>query len=104
MSISGVFKEKEFSTLKIMSCYEIMKNKDMNLNYNLNEADCDLNYEKYFSKNYINNIFLLSFEAPIYTIDTKGSLRKVEHQNELRFEVVQNKKISYMIETKYVVV
>ena len=104
MSISGVFKEKEFSTLKIMSCYEIMKNKDIDWPFNFNESDCDVNYENYLNKNYINNNYLMSFDSPIYTVDRKGSLRKVENQNELRFEVSSNKKVSYVMDTKYVVV
>ena len=92
MSISGVFKEKEFSTLKIMSCREIKKHRDIEWSNFLNESTCDLDYEKYFEKNYINENFLLSFDAPIYTVDRKGSLRRVEHQNELRFKVQNNKK------------
>ena len=103
MSLSGVFKEKEFSTLKIMSCREIMKNKDIDWPNKFNETSCDLNYEKYYNE-YFSNNYLLSFYAPIYTIDRKGSLRKIEHQNELRFIVHQNKKISYVMDTKYVVV
>jgi hypothetical protein len=104
MSISGVFKEKEFSTLKIMSCREIKKHRDIEWSNFLNESTCDLDYEKYFEKNYINENFLLSFDAPIYTVDRKGSLRRVEHQNELRFKVQNNKKIAYNMETKYIVV
>ena len=103
MSISGVFKEKEFSTLKIMSCKEIMKNKDIDWPFNFNESNCDVNYDNYLYKKYINNNYLLSFDAPIYTVDRKGSLRKVEHQNELEFKVSSNKKISYVMDTKYVV-
>ena len=104
ISISGVFKEKEFSSLKIMSCREIKKNKGIDWANKFNEATCDLNYEKYFYKNYISNNYLLSFDAPKYTVDRKGNLRKIEHQNELRFKVDKNKKISYIMDTKYVVV
>ena len=103
MSLSGVFKEKEFSTLKIMLCREIMKNKDVDWPNKFNTTSCDLNYEKYYNEDFSNN-YLLSFYAPIYTIDRTGSLRKIEHQNELRFIVHQNKKISYIMDTKYVVV
>jgi hypothetical protein len=46
----------------------------------------------------------LSFDAPLYTVDRKGNLRKIEHQNELRFSVGKNKRISYMMDSKYVVV
>ena len=104
MSISGVFKEKEFSSLKIMSCREIKKNKDVDWANDFNEATCDLNYEKYLYKNYSKNNYLLSFDAPKYTVDRKGNLRKIEHHNDLRFKVNQNKKISYIMDTKYVVV
>ena len=104
MAISGVFKEKEFSTLKIMSCREIKKNKDVDWPNELNETSCDLNYEKYLYKKYSFNNYLLSFDAPLYTVDRKGNLRKIEHQNDLRFNVTQNKKISYMMDSKYVVV
>ena len=104
MSISAVFKEKEFSTLKIMSCSDIKKMKDVEWESPSNETTCDLNYQNYFSKNYKSNSYLLSFDAPNYTIDRKGSLRKVPHQNELRFKVIKNKKISYLMKTKYVVI
>ena len=104
MSISDVFKEKEFSTLKIMSCSDIKKMKDVDWESPFNETTCDLNYQKYLSKDYKSNSYLLSFDAPNYTIDRKGSLRKVPHQNELRFKVIKDKKISYLMETKYVVI
>ena len=47
---------------------------------------------------------MISFEAPLYTVNRKGNLRKIEHQNELRFSFAQNKRISYMMDSKYVVV
>ena len=104
MSISDVFKEKEFSTLKIMSCSEIKSKKEVSWASSFNETTCDPNYHNYFSKNYKSNSYLLSFDAPNYTIDRKGSLRRVPHQNELFFKVLKNKKISYLMETKYVVI
>ena len=104
MSISDVFKEKEFSTLKIMSCNDIKNKKEVSWASSFNETTCDSNYQNYFSRNYKSNSFLLSFDAPNYTIDRKGSLRKVPHQNELTFKVIKNKKISYLMETKYVVI
>ena len=104
MSLSGVFKEKEFSTLKIMSCREIIKNTDIDWPNEFNETNCDINYENFLYRNDFPNNYLLSFDAPIYTIDRKGSLRKIEHQNELRFVINQNKKLSYVMDTKYVVV
>ena len=104
MSISDVFKEKEFSTLKIMSCSDIKKMSEVYWASPFNETTCDVNYENYLSKNYKSNSYLLSFDAPNYTIDRKGRLRKVPHQNELSFQVIKNKKISYLMETKYVVI
>ena len=104
MSISDVFKEKEFSTLKIMSCSEIKQMKEVIWAEAFNETTCDINYNKYLSKDYKSNSYLLSFDAPNYTIDRKGSLRKVPHQNELRFNVIKNRTISYIMETKYVVI
>jgi hypothetical protein len=104
MSISDVFKEKEFSSLKIMSCSEIKKMQEVVWADYLNETTCDINYEKYLSKDYKSNSYLLSFDAPNYTIDRKGRLRKVPHQNELIFDVIRNKTISYVMETKYVVI
>ena len=104
MSISGVFKEKEFSRLKIMSCREIMKNRDVIWPNDSNETTCDLNYEKFLYKNYIYNNYLLLFNAPIYTIDRKGSLRKVENQNELRFQINPKIQLSYIMDTKYIVI
>jgi hypothetical protein len=104
VSISDVFKEKEFSTLKIMSCSDIKKKSEVYWASQFNETTCDVNSQNYLTKNYKSNSYLLSFDAPNYTIDRKGRLRKVPHQNELRFKVKQNKKISYLMETKYVVI
>ena len=104
VSISDVFKEKEFSTLKIMSCSEISNMEEVYWASPFNETTCDINYKNYLSKNYKSNSFLLSFDAPNYTIDRKGSLRKVPHHNELRFKVVKDKKLSFLMETKYVVI
>ena len=104
MSISDVFKEKEFSSLKIMSCSDIKKKSEVNWASQFNETTCDINYQKYLTKNYKSNSYLLSFDAPNYTIDRKGRLRQVPHQNELRFKVIKDKIISYIMETKYVVI
>ena len=103
MSISDVFKEKEFSTLEIMSCSEINKKKDVIWGSALNKTTCHEHYENYLSKN-VSNSFLLSFDAPNYAIDRKGRLVKVPHQNQLRFKFIKNKKMSYIMETKYVVI
>ena len=103
MSISDVFKEKEFSTLKII-CAEIKQKKEVDWASPFNESTCDLNYQNYLKKNFMSETFLLSFDAPNYTIDRKGRLIKVPHQNELSFKILENKKISYLMETKYVVI
>ena len=104
MSISDVFKEKEFSTLKLMSCADIKKEKNVVWASAFNETTCDSNSNNYLSKNYKSNSYLLSFDAPNYKIDRKGGLKKVPHHNDLRFKVIKNKKISYLMETKYVVI
>lgn len=104
MSISDVFKEKEISSLKIMSCEEIMKNPNMGWESRENATTCDINYQKYFNKDYKYDSYLFSFDTPIYTVDRKGTLHKVPHQNELRFKVTQNKNVVYAMDTKYVVI
>ena len=104
MSISDEKKKKEFSTLKIMSCAEIKQKKEVDWASPFNESTCDLNYQNYLKKNFMSETFLLSFDAPNYTIDRKGRLIKVPHQNELSFKILENKKISYLMETKYVVI
>ena len=104
MSISDVFKEKEFSTLKIMSCADIKQMREVDWASPFNESTCDLNYHNYFKKKFMSSTFLLSFDAPNYTIDRKGQLIKVPHQNELIFQVLEDKTVSYLMETKYVVI
>ena len=104
MSIKDVFKEKEFSTLKLMSCADIKQQNKVEWASYDNEMTCDINYEKYFSKNFNSNSFLLSFDAPNYSIDRKGGLIKVPHQNKLNFKVILDKKFTYLMETKYVVI
>ena len=104
MSIKDVFKEKEFSTLKIMSCADIKQQKKVDWESYDNEMSCNINYENYFKKEFLSNSFLLSFDAPNYSVDRKGGLIKVPHQNKLIFNVIQDKKITYLMETKYVVI
>ena len=104
ISISDVFKEKEFSSLKIMSCADIKQMKGVDLASPFNKSNCDLNYHRYFKKKFRSDTFLLSFDAPNYAIDRKGRLIKVPHQNELSFRVLEGKKISYLMETKYMVI
>ena len=92
MSIKDVFKEKEFSTLKIMSCADIKQQKKVDWESYDNEMSCNINYENYFKKEFLSNSFLLSFDAPNYSVDRKGGLIKVPHQNKLIFNVIQDKK------------
>ena len=47
---------------------------------------------------------MLSFDAPNYSVDRKGGLIKIPHQNKLNFKVILDKKFSYLMETKYVVI
>ena len=82
----------------------LRKKSEVNWASQFNETTCDINYQKYLTKNYKSNSYLLSFDAPNYTIDRKGRLRQVPHQNELRFKVIKDKIISYIMETKYVVI
>jgi len=129
MHISDVFKEKEFSTLKIISCNELLKNEltkwpqesesiEKNENNNIqnnnssefdNSASmCLPEYENYFSflnkNNLKENSFIFSFDTPIYTVDRKGDLHKVPHLNQFNFRVKQNFHSSYSMDTKYVVI
>ena len=104
MSISDVFKEKTKSSLKIMSCKELQNIQNIEWVSPRNATSCDSNFERYFINNYVSNNYLFSFDAPIYTVDRKGNLQKVSHQNELRFKVENNKKFSFVMDTKYVVI
>ena len=129
MHISDVFKEKEFSTLKIISCNELLKNEftkwpfekksaEKNENNNIindnsfefdNSASmCLPEYENYYSflskNNLEENSFIFSFDTPIYTVDRKGDLHKVPHLTQLNFRVKQNFHSSYSMDTKYVVI
>ena len=128
MHISDVFKEKEFSTLKIISCNELLKNEftkwpqesnsieknENNIqNNSRSEFDnsatmCLPEYENYFSflkkNNLKENSFIFSFDTPIYTVDRKGDLHKVPHLTQFNFRVKQNFHSSYSMDTKYVVI
>ena len=107
LGISDVFKEKEFSFLKIISCEDLLKNPDTNWpiideNSNNTFIECNTNYN-YFSQ-YEQNNFYFSFDTPIYTIDRKGNLKKVPHETELHFSLNKNQILSYSLDTKYVVI
>ena len=127
MHISDVFKEKEFSTLKIISCNELLKNEftkwpkennniEKNENNIQNNSISEINntsmclpeYENYFSflskNNLKENSFIFSFDTPIYTVDRKGDLHKVPHLTQFNFKVKQNFHSSYSMDTKYVVI
>ena len=129
MHISDVFKEKEFSTLKIISCNELLKNEftkwpqektsmdknedsniqnDYSLDFDNSASMCLPEYENYFSflnkNNLKENSFIFSFDTPIYTVDRKGDLHKVQHLTQFNFRVKQNFHSSYSMDTKYVVI
>ena len=132
--ISDVFKEKEFSSLKIISCNELLK-KEKNVlwpktenvdgdDYNNKEIKenvfeifdefdnspemCLTENKKYFEnvKKYnLENIdFVFSFDTPIYTVDRKGALHKTQHLTKLNFNVKQNYFYKYSMDLNYVVI
>ena len=124
--ISNVFKEKEFSSLKIISCYELLKNdntkwpKENHIEGNENNGNdietendnsfdnsasmCIPEYDNYFTNIKNENSFIFSFDTPIYTVDRKGDLHKVPHLTQLKFKVNENYFASYLMDTKYVVI
>ena len=124
--ISNVFKEKEFSSLKIISCYELLKNdntkwpKENHIEGNENNGNdietendnsfdnsasmCLPEYDNYFTNIKNENSFIFSFDTPIYTVDRKGDLHKVPHLTQLKFKVNENYFASYLMDTKYVVI
>jgi hypothetical protein len=129
MHISDVFKEKEFSSLKIISCEELLQKErnviwpkidsieredisDFTFEKN-NEFDnspemCFSAKQKYFEnvKKYnLENIdFVFSFDTPIYTVDRKGDLHKTQHLTRLNFNVRENLFLSYSMDINYVVI
>ena len=124
--ISNVFKEKEFPSLKIISCYELLKNdntkwpKENHIEGNENNGNdietendnsfdnsasmCLPEYDNYFTNIKNENSFIFSFDTPIYTVDRKGDLHKVPHLTQLKFKVNENYFASYLMDTKYVVI
>ena len=123
MHISNVFKEKEFSSLKIISCYELLKNdntkwpnekleedennnieSEFNDSFDNSASMCLHEYDNYFTNNNIENSFIFTFDTPIYTVDRKGDLHKVPHLTQLQFKVNENYFASYLMDTKYVVI
>ena len=134
MHISDVFKEKEFSSLKIISCDELFKKESSVIwpkleNYgneedDMNELDennlnnkfkfdnspqmCSTEFKNYFDnvKKYkLENIdFIFSFDTPIYTVDRKGDLHKTQHLNKFSFNVKENYLANYDMDINYVVI
>ena len=133
MHISDVFKEKEFSSLKIISCDELFKKEssviwpkleNLENENDLDEYDennlekkfefdnspqmCLTEHSKYFEnikKHNLENIdFIFSFDTPIYTVDRKGDLHKTQHLTRLNFNVRENLFLSYSMDINYVVI
>jgi len=131
MHISDVFKEKEFSLLKIVSCDELIQKENSVIwpkleaydENNLEEGDinveknakfdnsatmCLPEYYRYFDnikKNNLENIeFIFSFDTPIYTVDRKGDLHKTPHLTRLNFNVKENYFSNYSMDINYVVI
>lgn len=133
MHISDVFKEKEFSSLKIISCDELFKKEssviwpkleNLENENDLDEYDennlekkfefdnspqmCLAEHSKYFEnmkKHNLENIdFIFSFDTPIYTVDRKGDLHKTQHLTRLNFNVRENLFLSYSMDINYVVI
>ena len=104
LGISDVFKEKEFSFLKIIPCENLVNNQ-YTVWPNSDNFTCNPNIKDYLENNdFLEHEFYFSFETPIYTIDRKGDLQKVPHETELHFSLKPNKKLFYSLDTKYVVV
>lgn len=102
--ISDVFKEKEFSVLKIMSCKELKKYEFTIWEDEDDKKNCQDEYENYFYKNYPKNDFTFLFNTPIYSVDRSGRLQKTNHENEFSFAIEKNEYSSYSMETKFVIV
>ena len=125
--ISDVFKEKEFSSLKIVSCYELLKSdntywpqekiiEENEENFKKFEEEkedffdnsasmCLPEYKNFFNNKNLKDIsFTFSFDTPIYTVDRKGNLHKVSHMTQMNFKVKENYFSSYSMDTKYVVI
>ena len=126
--ISDVFKEKEFSSLKIVSCYELLQNdntkwpKEKKIENRNKEKQNDIfsedlfpfdnsasmclpEYPNFFNKSKNEEInFTFSFDTPIYTVDRKGNLHKTPHLNQFKFRISDNLQLLYSIDTKYIVI
>ena len=128
MHISDIFKKKEFSSLKIVSCYELLRNdntkwpkekiieeesisSDIKI-FDLEELEDFDNsasmylpeYNHYFNNYTKENSFIFSFDTPIYTVDRKGNIHKVPHMAKLNFKVKENYFVSYSMDIKYVII
>ena len=134
MHISDVFKEKEFSSLKIISCDELLKkesnviwpkleniddeendideldedNPEKQFKFDNSPQKCLTEYNKYFENIKKYNLedidFIFSFDTPIYTVDRKGALHKTQHLTRFNFNVKENLYLSYSMDINYVVI
>ena len=134
MHISDVFKEKEFSSLKIISCDELLKkesnviwpkleniddeendideldedNPEKKFKFDNSPQKCLTEYNKYFENVKKYNLedidFIFSFDTPIYTVDRKGALHKTQHLTRFNFNVKENLYLSYSMDINYVVI
>ena len=134
MHISDVFKEKEFSSLKIISCDELLKkesnviwpkleniddeendideldedNPEKKFKFDNSPQKCLTEYNKYFENIKKYNLedidFIFSFDTPIYTVDRKGALHKTQHLTRFNFNVKENLYLSYSMDINYVVI
>ena len=134
MHISDVFKEKEFSSLKIISCDELLKkesnviwpkleniddeendideldedNPEKQFKFDNSPQKCLTEYNKYFENVKKYNLedidFIFSFDTPIYTVDRKGALHKTQHLTRFNFNVKENLYLSYSMDINYVVI
>lgn len=102
--ISNVFKDKDFSVLKIMTCKELKTYDFVTWESEEDKEECLKQYEKYFEKDYRNNDFSFSFDTPIYSIDKKGNLQQSYRENEISFTINKNTYSSYSMNAKFIVI
>ena len=101
--ISNVYKDKNFGTVKLMTCKELKKYDFTNWQDTNDYNQCLDNYEFYFSE-YQNNNFIFSFDVPIFSVDRKGNLQKTPHLIEFPFVLEKDKKIIFTSDSKFVVI
>jgi hypothetical protein len=101
--ISNVYKDKNFGTVKLMTCKELKNYDFVNWKDEKEYNECLENYENYFSQ-YENNNFIYSFNVPIFSVDRKGNLQKTPHEIEFPFNLEKNKKNIFTSDSKFVVI